>query len=215
MKLYLDSAELETICKYMDWYQLDGVTSNPSILKKSNCTLEAFLSTIPSTCFAQVIQTSYEGMLEDAEKILSFRKDTIIKVPVTREGLHVIGTLHQRGVRTLATAIYHANQAILAAKCGADYVAPYVNRMCDLELDGVETTLAIQAAFRASNIKCEVVAASFKNLSQIQQLLVNGIDAVTIPLDLFDKMLDFPYTKEAVQGFAKDWHTLTGTDRIQ
>lgn len=216
MKIYIDSAELAEVCAYISWYHLDGVTSNPSILKKSNCSLPDFLAAIPQDveCFAQVIQTTYEGILEDAEHILTMRKDTIIKVPASKEGLRAIYTLHKQGVRTLATAIYHASQAMLAAKCGADYVAPYVNRMCDLELDGIQTTLDIQKAFRASHIKCSVVAASFKNLHQIQTLLSNGIDAVTIPLDLLEKILDFPYTKAAVDTFKDDWKALSGKETI-
>lgn len=216
MKIYLDSAQLEEVCQYIDWYSLDGVTCNPTILQKSNCELSSFLSTIPThvTCFAQVIQTTYEGMLEDAEKILALRSDTVIKIPVTKEGFHAITTLHKRGVKTLATAIYHANQALLAAKCGAEFVAPYVNRMCDLELDGVATTLAIQNAFRISQTNCEVVAASFKNLSQIRSLLTNGVDAVTIPLDLFEKLLDSPYTKSAVDDFGKDYFKLCGKNKL-
>lgn len=216
MKIFLDSADVTTVCEYVDWYHLDGVTSNPSILKKSNCQLNVFLDAIPQevACFAQVIQTSYEGMLEDAKNILALRKNTIIKVPASKDGLRVIHTLHKQGVATLATAIYHASQAMLAAKCGAKYVAPYVNRMCDLELDGVQTTLDIQHAFRTSNIDCMVVAASFKNIHQIQTLLSNGIDAVTIPLDLFEKMLTFPYTIDAQASFKDDWQILTGKETI-
>lgn len=216
MKLYLDSAELPKVCEYLDWYALDGVTSNPSILKKSNCTLADFLGTIPQhqVVFAQVIQTSYEGILEDAQRILSLRKNTIIKIPVSKQGLRAITTLHQRGVPVLATAIYHANQALLAAKCGANYVAPYVNRMCDLELDGIKTTLEIQAALRNANSSCEVLAASFKNLHQVKELLAHGVDSLTIPLDLFEKMISDIHTDEAVAQFATDWKTLTGLDHI-
>lgn len=216
MKLYLDSAELPSVCEYLDWYPLDGVTSNPSILKKSDCPLEEFLAAIPDhhKVFAQVIQSSYEGILEDAKRIRALRKDTIIKVPVSKQGLRAIATLHQQGIPVLATAIYHANQAVLAAKCGADYVAPYVNRMCDLELDGVKTTLEIQAALRYANSTCEVVAASFKNLHQVKELLVHGVDSLTIPLDLFEKMINDVHCEAAVAQFADDWKTLCGLDHI-
>lgn len=216
MKIYLDSAELNLVCDYVSWYHLDGVTSNPSILKKSDCQLADFLMSVPNDveCFAQVIQTTYEGILEDAQAILDMRKDTIIKIPVSKEGLRAIHTLHTQGVRTLATAIYHASQAMLAAKCGANYVAPYVNRKCDLELDGIQTTLDIQQAFNLAQIPCSVVAASFKNLHQIQTLLSNGIDAITVPLDLFEKMIDFPYTKKAVEDFGEDWKKLSGKEAI-
>lgn len=217
MKIYLDSADTKNVCDYLSWYHLDGVTSNPSILLKNNCQLSAFLQAIPEgiPCFAQVIQPTYDGILADAQAILALRSDTIIKIPVSKVGLRAIQTLHQQGVKTLATAIYHANQAFLAAKCGADYVAPYVNRICDLEQDGVQVALDIQKAFRTNKIECEVIAASFKNLTQIRELLVEGIDAITIPLDLFEKLLCAPTTIEAVNNFKDDWMKLTGKDTIE
>lgn len=216
MKFYLDSADLSKVAAYLHDYALSGATSNPSILYKDHCQLADFLQAVPAdkVCFAQVIQKEYAGILEDAHQILQQRGDTVIKVPASKDGLRAITQLKAEGVKTLATAIYSAQQALLAANCGADYVAPYVNRMCDLELDGVEIALQIQHALRIAHMECEVVAASFKNLKQVKDLLVGGIDAVTVPMDLFEKLLTMQSTRDAVDQFEKDWYALTGTNKL-
>lgn len=216
MKIYLDCSDTEKIKEYVEALNLSGVTSNPSILKKDKSNVPQFMEAVPKGCtlFVQVVAKDYEGILEDAHKIVSMREETVVKVPVTKDGLKAIATLHREGIKTLATAIYGAEQAILAANCGAEYVAPYVNRMCDLELDGVQIALDIQNAFRKGNVQCEVIAASFKNLLQIKTLLVNGIDAVTIPIDLFEKILTQQSTIEAVEQFEKDWLSFSKENRI-
>jgi fructose-6-phosphate aldolase 2 len=216
MKIYLDSSDTEKIKEYVEALNLSGVTSNPSILKKDKSTVSKFIEAVPKgyTLFVQAVARDYEGILEDAHKIVSMREGTVVKVPVTKDGLKAIAKLHKEGIKTLGTAIYSAEQAILAANCGAEYVAPYVNRMCDLEMDGVQIALDIQNAFRNGNINCEVVAASFKNLFQIKTLLVNGIDAVTIPVDLLEKILTHQSTISAVDQFEKDWLSLSGEIHI-
>lgn len=214
MHIYLDSANTQKTTNYLSDYNLQGATSNPTILYKDACLLEDFLHAIPRnfTCFAQVIASDYNGILSDAQDILNIREDVVIKIPAHRDGLRAITTLHKNGVKTLATAIYTLDQAILAAHCGAEYVAPYVNRMCDLGVDGVQTTIAIQQALTQSGYACEVVGASFKNLQQITLLMQHGIDAITIPLDLFDKMLSNESTLQATHKFKEDYYALTKMD---
>lgn len=137
-------------------------------------------------------------------------KNTYIKVPVTKTGLKVIKTLKAAGYRVTATAIYTAAQAYLAGQAGADYVAPYVNRIYDTGADGVEVTKQIQTLLRAGGYKTQVLAASFKNVSQVMSLAEAGIDAATIQPDVIGKMLCNPTVDAAVDAFRQDFENLAG-----
>jgi len=206
MKIYLDSADIAKLTKYVEPYGLTGFTCNPSICVKSQVDLEQLLKLLPNKVgFFQVIAEDYQGILDDAQRILAVRPHAVIKIPVTSEGLKAIHHLAQQGVPVLATAIYTTLQALLAAQAGAQYVAPYTNRISDQGSDGVTVVLDIVRAFKNHNINCEVVAASFKNLNQINELLVGGVHSVTIPIDLFEKMLNNQQTNQSVNDFSSDW----------
>ncbi len=206
MKIYLDTANIEKLEGYLGAYNLDGFTCNPTICARDNADIDKLLTIVPDKmAFYQVTQEDYQGILEDADKILAARSNAIIKIPVTADGLKAIKTLTEKGVPVLATAIYTCLQGILAAQAGAQYLAPYTNRMSDMGNDGVKVVLELVAAIKNQGLNTEVVAASFKNLSQLNDLLVGGCHSVTIPVDLFEKMISNDLTSSSVKSFSKDW----------
>ena len=153
----------------------------------------------------QTVQTSFEGIMEEAKMISSIRnKNMYVKIPVTHEGLRAIKECKKLGIHTLATAIYTADQAFLAAMNGAEYLAPYTNRMCNYG-DGVQDVKDLIEMLRVNHMPAKVIAASFKNTYQVHELIKAGIQAVTVPCDVLYQMIDHPGTKIAVGEFSVNW----------
>lgn len=212
MEFYLDSADCEKIRRYVEPYNLRGVTCNPLLYARDRAACRPLLEAVPADklLFMQTIADDVDTIVAEARRLASLRKRMVVKIPATADGLQAIRRLGGEKIETLATGVYSTAQACLAANCGAAYVAPYVNRMCDLELDGVKIALEIQQAFRRQALPCKVLAASFKNLLQVKQLLADGIDAVTLPADLFEALLRHPPTAQATREFAACWQRYTG-----
>lgn len=217
MKFVVDSADLQTIRDCYETLACDGVTTNPSILAKAKRPPYEVLREIRSfigpdaDLHVQVIAGDYETMLREAQAITAaLGKNTFIKVPVTETGLKVIKQLKANGYRVTATAIYTAAQAYLAAQAGADYVAPYVNRIYDTGNDGVQVTEQIQTLLRAGGYRTQVLAASFKNVSQVLSLAAFGTDAATVQPDVIRKMVSNPTVDAAVDAFRADFEGLCG-----
>lgn len=161
--------------------------------------------------YLQVLALDHESIIKETKYLMSLSPNIIVKIPATPEGLIAIAKLRKEGIKTLATAIYSVNQALMAANCGAAYVTPYVNRMCNLETDGIQATLDIQKVFTEQNIDCKVIAASFKNTAQVKQLMVNGIGAVTVGADLFEKLVCNNEAVSATHEFRDAWEKTYGS----
>ncbi len=216
MDFYLDSADYRKITEYVEAYNIKGVTSNPTIIVKDKADIMKLIEVVPKDkeLFVQVISDELEGIIAETKKLMSFSENIIVKIPATPNGLKAIKILKEQNIKTLATGIYSVEQALMAANCGAAYVAPYVNRICDLEIDGVKAALEIQKTFKQQNIDCKVLAASFKNMMQVKELMINGIDAVTISADLMEKLIYNKNTEYAVKDFVSAWKDYTGNDTL-
>lgn len=211
MELIIDSSNIEQIKELNDLLTITGVTTNPTILTKSG---REAMDVVKDLCdvlsedqllFIQTVQTSFEGIMEEAKMISSIRnKNMYVKIPVTHEGLRAIKECKKLGIHTLATAIYTADQAFLAAMNGAEYLAPYTNRMCNYG-DGVQDVKDLIEMLRVNHMPAKVIAASFKNTYQVHELIKAGIQAVTIPCDVLYQMIDHPGTKIAVGEFSVNW----------
>ena len=211
MELIIDSSNIEQIKELNDLLTITGVTTNPTILTKSG---REAMDVVKDLCevlsedqllFIQTVQTSFEGIMEEAKKISSIRnKNMYVKIPVTHEGLRAIKECKKLGIHTLATAIYSADQAFLAAMNGAEYLAPYTNRMCNYG-DGVQDVKDLIEMLRVNHMPAKVIAASFKNTYQVHELIKAGIQAVTVPCDVLYQMIDHPGTKIAVGEFSVNW----------
>lgn len=217
MKLLIDDARIEEIRKALEFYPIDGVTTNPTILKKAGRDPYAALEEIrrligpDRELHVQVVSRKAEGMIEEARIIRErLGKETYIKIPVNHEGIKAMKKLSHDEVRLTATAVYSPLQAYLAMQAGADYVAPYINRIDNLGGDGIDTALEIESMFRQNESKTQVLAASFKNCRQFLAMAEAGIGGATVSVEVLDEMLRNPAVDQAVDAFISDFEDLAG-----
>ena len=220
MEIILDTANLEDIRRYNDIYDITGITSNPTILAKEKAEFFPLLMEIRSIIgekqlHVQVTGSTCEEMLKEAEALTDrLGKDTYIKVPTNEEGIKTMKVLKSRGNRVTATAIYMPQQAMLAASVGADYVAPYFNRMNNMNVDSKKAIGDMAWLFEHNQIQTKIVAASFKNTQQVMDALMAGAQAVTVSPELYTQMVENPMIDSAIAGFAADWEATYGDKRI-
>jgi fructose-6-phosphate aldolase 2 len=217
MMIYmLDTANLEAIRKAVDLYPLAGVTTNPSIVAKENKPLKEILQGIREVIgsgrmlHAQVMGTTAEVMVREAEAMREIDPPLIIKVPVTPQGIKAMKLLKEKDIRITATAILTPQQALMAAKAGAEFLAPYVNRLDNICSDGTLVAAEIVHLLEVYGLKSKVLAASFKNVQQVHEVAKAGAQAVTIAPDVFDQLLKHPLTDSGVAGFTADWEAVYG-----
>ena len=221
MELLLDTANLEAIRKYCDYYNIIGVTTNPSILSREKgpffetCARIREIIGQEKQLHVQVTGRSCEEMLKEAEVITQrLGKDVYIKVPVIEEGVKAMKLMKARGLRVTATAVVSVQQAFLAGSVGADYVAPYVNRMENLSIDPYEAVARIREIFDNQGITTKILGASFKNTQQVMRVYEMGAEAVTVAPELLTTMCSNAVTDLWVNNFEKDWINLYGDRRI-
>lgn len=218
MEFMLDTANLQEIETYSQIAPIAGVTSNPSIVKKEGQIdffahmkkIRGIIGTERSL-HVQVVATDYAGMMKDAETILEKIDDQVyIKVPVTTEGLKVIKALKAKGVNVTATAVYSKFQAYLAVAAEADYIAPYFNRMENLNIDPKEAIKEIANEIQRTGSKSKILAASFKNVGQVNAALENGAQSATMGVDIIQQALAMPSIEKSVVDFTADWESSFG-----
>lgn len=212
MDYYLDTADLSAIRKILEVFPIDGVTTNPSILAQENRPpldqLREIQRLIGSDkqLFAQVIAGESEGMIRQGSQLLDEVSDQlIIKIPVSLEGLKAIQYFHQQNVKTLATAIFTSQQGMWASKAGAAYLAPYVTRIDNMSSDGIAVTQELLQIIDHYHFNTKVVAASFKNVKQVQQLSAVGCHAATLAPDVLEASFGHEGTVKSLEGFEHDW----------
>ena len=215
MLVLIDSANLEDIKDLYDKYPYDGVTTNPTILMKEHKNpikqLKLIRDFLPkdSQLHAQLVSSDSNTMLEEAHFMLKeLGDDLYVKVPVTVEGMRAINLLTKQGIRVTATAVYTAMQAFMAAKAGARYAAPYVNRLDNMGANGVQVAQTIHDMFRIHQLNADVLAASFKNSQQILELCKHGIGAVTAAPDVLRALIFHDSTLTAEENFTQDFFSL-------
>jgi TalC/MipB family fructose-6-phosphate aldolase len=218
MKFCIDDANVEAIKRLVEYYPIDGVSTNPSILAKSGRPPFEVLKEIRAIIgaegelFVQAVAEDAEGMVLDARKIVAeLGKTTIVKIPCNPEGFKAMKKLHAEGIRLLGTAIYTAMQGYWAAKCGCEYVAPYVNRIDNMGFDGVQVAKDIHDIIvRSGYDHCGLLAASFKNSQQVLELAKYGAKAVTVAPDVIDALVKNAAIDAAISQFTKDFSGLVG-----
>lgn len=217
MKLLIDDADIERIKALYNYYPIDGVTTNPSILAKyGKNPYEALLAIRDfignkAELHAQVVSTTAEQMVEEGRKIERILgNNTYIKIPTIPEGLKAMQILRGEGYHVTATAIYTPMQAYLAAKAGAEYAAPYVNRIDNLGADGVTTTKKMQDIYVHNNLQTRILAAGFKNSQQVQELCEYGVSCLTIASDVIENLIKNANVTAAVNDFVADFESLCG-----
>ncbi|WP_027108388.1 fructose-6-phosphate aldolase [Lacticigenium naphthae] len=220
MEFLLDTANLEEINYFKEVLPLSGITSNPSIIKKEG-KVDFFvhmnkireLIGIDRSLHIQVVSQNYEGMMKDAETILKqVDEQVFIKVPVTEEGLKAIQALKRQGKNVTATAIYTKIQAYYAIAAKVDYLAPYYNRMENLNIDPNEAIQEMRNEIQRTGSTSKILAASFKNVGQVTKALEAGAHAATFSAEVAKQSLDMPSISLAVANFTADWEAVYGED---
>ncbi len=217
MKLFIDDANIDEIKRIYEFYPVDGVTTNPSILAKAGKDPRETIKEIrefigpDGILFVQAVALTAEGMVEDAHLICDLvGKNTVIKIPSIPEGFKAIKMLTAEGITTCGTVVYTPMQAFLAAKAGASYVAPYVNRIDNMGYDGVNVVKQIHDILVKNNMDSMVLAASFKNSQQVMELANYGVGSSTAAPAVIDLFVKNAAIDGAVQDFVKDFEKLTG-----
>lgn len=217
MKFCIDDANVEKIRRIYERYPVDGVSTNPSILAKTGRRPYEVLKEIreivgeDGELFVQAISPRAEGIVEEAHKIIAeLGKNTLTKIPCVPEGFKAMKQLKAEGLRFIGTAIYTPMQGFLAAKCGAEYVAPYVNRIDNMGFDGVQVSKDIHDAIQRSNLDSGLLAASFKNSQQVLELVKYGVKAVTVAPEVIEGLFKNAAIDAAIAQFTQDFWGLAG-----
>lgn len=212
MKLLIDDANLDAIKAIVALYPIDGVTTNPTILAKAGENPKDRLLKIreligpDKDLHCQVVADSKEEMKDQARKLVKLLGDnTYIKIPSNGEGFKAMEELSDEGIKITATGIYSPLQAFLAAKAGAKYLAPYVNRIDNLGYDGLAVAMRIQNILEANNFEAEILAASFKNSNQVLELVERGVGALTLGSAVFDGLVNDRNVDFAIKTFEDDF----------
>ncbi len=222
MEFLFDSANLANIRKYSESFPITGVTSNPSILKAEG-KINFFehmreirrIIGMERTLHIQTIAEDCEGILREADAILKHVDDKVfIKIPTNEEGLKAIQRLKRYGIGITATAIYSKIQGFMAVTAGADFIAPYCNRMENADINPSEMIAALAQMIEKNQSKSRIVAASFKNIAQVNDALRAGAHTVTLPPELLHQVFGMAAIQQAIDGFRADWKTIQGNVTI-
>ena len=214
MKIFLDCSDPDLIAQAYSTGLIDGVTTNPSLMKKAGedpvSVIKEISAIFPWTASisAEVVGETASEMLTMAEDYMSISPNITIKVPCTREGLRACKALSDEEMKVNVTLVFSAGQAILAAKAGASYVSPFVGRLYDQYWDGIGLIEEIADLYATHNAKTEVLAASIREARQVPACFRVGADICTIPYDIFQKLYDHTLTDKGLELFDKDWKSL-------
>jgi fructose-6-phosphate aldolase 2 len=212
MEILLDTANMKDIKRTLEYYPIDGFTTNPSILAETEGNIASVLAEFKSilrpeqTMHVQTTAKKAEEMVKQA-KILTeyFGSNLHTKIPMTNEGIKAVRMAKAKGLKVTVTAVFTAIQALLAAKAGADYIAPYVNRIDNISGNGTAVVCDCIRILKNYNYPSKILGASFKNVQQIQELTVAGCQAVTVTPELIDTFVNHPYTIKSLDDFDTAW----------
>ncbi|MGB1660357.1 MAG: fructose-6-phosphate aldolase [Candidatus Poseidoniaceae archaeon] len=210
MEFFLDTADVDEIREIAAWGILDGVTTNPSLIKKSGRDFKEVVGEIAGICSgpisAEVTAMDTPGMLKQARQLKAeLPSNVIIKIPCTPEGLAATKVLTEEGVDTNVTLIFSASQALMAAKAGATYVSPFIGRIDDTGHDGMNLIAEIMETWEKYDVSTKVLAASIRHPTHVLQCMQLGAHTATMPAKIFRQLMKHPLTDKGLEGFMRDW----------
>lgn len=209
MNIFLDTAIVSEIKKFVEWGVVYGVTTNPSLIAKSgrpiNTVIKEIAELVDGPVSAEVIATEAEAMIVEARELAKIAPNIVIKLPITPDGLKAVRVLSAEGVKTNVTLVFSLPQAMLAARAGATYVSPFVGRLDDIGEDGIALVAHIVESFNTYGIATQVIAASIRSLKHIELLAQIGVDIATIPPSLVEDMVKHQLTDAGIEKFLQDY----------
>jgi len=209
MKLFIDTANLDEIREAALMGVLDGVTTNPSLMAKEKMPYREILAEIckivKGPVSAEVLAVDTEGMIKEAMELASIAENITIKVPIIKEGLKTIKTLSDKGIMTNATLCFSPSQALLVAKAGATFVSPFVGRLDDVSLTGMDLIAQIVQIYGNYGFGTEVLVASVRNPLHVVEAAMMGADVATVPFKVIEQLIKHPLTDIGLQKFLEDW----------
>jgi transaldolase len=209
MKFFIDSANIDEIREAASLGILDGVTTNPSLVAKEGKNfrqlLDEILEVVDGPISAEVVSIDKDGIIAEARDLAAIHENIVVKVPLIREGLKAVRQLTDEGIRTNVTLCFSSSQALLAAKAGATYVSPFVGRLDDISIDGMELIQQIVTIYQNYNYATQVLVASIRHPLHVVQAALMGADVATIPFKIIDQMFMHPLTESGLQRFLDDW----------
>ena len=213
MKFFMDTANVDEIREYSDLGILDGVTTNPTLLAKEKDrgdfrdVLREICSIVDGPVNGEVVGETHEEMFEEGMKLARLHENIVVKIPMTREGLKTVHALSKEGIQTNVTLVFTANQGLLAAKAGANFISPFIGRLDDISHFGVEVIRDLVTIFGNYGIETEVLAASLRTPTHVVDCATAGAHIATMPTAVLDKMFKHPLTDKGIEQFLKDWET--------
>ncbi|WP_195974532.1 fructose-6-phosphate aldolase [Clostridium butyricum] len=214
MKFFLDTANVEYIKEVNEMGVICGVTTNPSLVAKEgrdfNEVIKEITGIVDGPISGEVVSEDAEGMIKEGREIAAIHKNMIVKIPMTAEGLKATKVLSKEGIKTNVTLIFSATQALLAANAGATYVSPFLGRVDDISMVGMDLVSDIAEIFEIHGIETEIIAASVRNPIHVIDAAKAGADIATIPYELVMQMLKHPLTDQGLDKFKADWESAFG-----
>ena len=209
MKFFLDTANIDEIKRINDLGLCDGVTTNPSIIKKEGKDFETVVKEIAELVdgpvSAEVTSYTYHEMVEEAKKLASWKENIVVKIPMTEDGLRAINTLSKEGIKTNCTLIFSVSQGIMAMKAGATYISPFMGRIDDMGESGKKLIENLRKIIDIYGYESEIIAASIRHINHLEQAALAGSHIATIPGSIFEKLWTHPLTTAGIESFKKDW----------
>ncbi|WP_072524388.1 fructose-6-phosphate aldolase [Clostridium sp. Marseille-P3244] len=216
MKFFIDTANVDDIRKANDMGVICGVTTNPSLIAKEGRVFEEVIAEIasivdgPISGEVKATTTDAEGMIREGREIAKIHPNMVVKIPMTVEGLKAVKVLAAEGIKTNVTLIFTANQALLAARAGATYVSPFLGRLDDISVRGVDLVAEIAEIFAVAGIETEIIAASVRNPIHITDCALAGADIATVPYKVIEQMTHHPLTDAGIKKFQEDYIAVFG-----
>jgi transaldolase len=210
MKFFVDTADVGEIRELAETGLLDGVTTNPSLVLKANRPypdiLKEICAIVPGPVSAEVAATDLDGMLKEGRALAKIAENIVIKVPMTWDGMKACRVFRSEGTLINVTLCFSANQALIAAKAGANFISPFIGRLDDINMDGMELISEIRTIYdNYPAIETEILAASIRSPNHVTQAAMIGADVATIPAAVIKSLVNHPLTDKGLAQFVADW----------
>ena len=209
MKIFLDSIDVAEISKFVDYGIIDGITTNPTLMSSSPLSFKEIITELSlllkGNISIEVVSNDFHEMIKEGNKILEIDNNLVIKLPITWDGIKACKYFSQQNIKVNMTLCWCLNQAILAASAGATYVSPFIGRLEDAGGDGIGLIANIRSVYNNYSIKTEILAASIRTLEHVEQVALNGANAVTLPIKILSEMINHQLTEVGLKKFNDDW----------